>query len=218
MNQQSINQSRYSSREELANTITHGAGALASLIAGVVLIVLAGLSGDVWQIISVAVFSISLVLLYSASTIYHGTPAGRTKDQLKILDHCAIFILIAGTYTPFTLISLRGTWGWSLFGIVWGLAIAGVILKLIFTTRYKLLSTLIYIAMGWIIVVAIVPLMQAVSPAVLAWLVAGGVAYTAGTLFYHQRRIPYAHAIWHVFVIAGSTSHVIAVALMIRGH
>jgi hemolysin III len=217
MTQQTLHQSRYSSREELANTITHGAGALASLIAGVVLIVLAGLSGDVWRIISVAVFSLALVLLYSASTIYHGTPQGRTKDRLKILDHCAIFVLIAGTYTPFTLISLRGAWGWSLFGLVWGLALAGVILKLVFATRYRLLSTLLYIAMGWIVLVAIVPLVQAVSAAVLTWLVVGGVAYTAGTLFYHQRRIPYAHAIWHLFVIAGSASHVVAVALVISG-
>jgi hemolysin III len=215
MAQQSLSHTTYSPREELANTITHGVAALASLVAGVVLIGLATLSGDVWRIVSAAVFSVALVLLYSASTIYHGAPAGRIKARLEILDHCAIFVLIAGTYTPFTLISLRGGWGWSLFGVIWGLAIAGIILKLIFATRFDLLSTLVYIAMGWLVVVAAVPMLQAVSAAVLAWLVAGGVAYTAGTLFYHQRRLPFAHAIWHLFVIAGSVCHVIAVAAVV---
>jgi hemolysin III len=216
MAQQSISHTNYSPREELANTITHGVAVLASLVAGVALIALAALSGDVWRIISAAVFSLSLVLLYSASTIYHGAPLGQVKRRLEILDHCAIFVLIAGTYTPFTLISLRGVWGWSLFGVIWGLAIAGIILKLIFTTRFPLLSTLVYIAMGWLVVVAVAPMLEALPLAVLAWLVAGGVAYTAGTLFYHQRRMPFAHAIWHLFVITGSVCHVIAVTAVIR--
>ncbi|NJN14871.1 MAG: hemolysin III family protein [Oscillochloris sp.] len=207
----------YPRREELMNTITHGAGAVVGLIAGIFLIVLATFSGDPWRIVSAAVFSISLVLLYSASALYHATPGGPRKFQLEIIDHCAIYLLIAGTYTPFTLVTLRGPWGWSLFGVIWGLAIAGVILKLIFTTRFSLLSTLIYIAMGWLVVVAAVPLINALPLNALVLLVAGGITYTAGTLFYHNRRIPYAHAIWHVFVIAGSVLHYLAVATQVAG-
>lgn len=207
----------YSRGEELANTLTHAVGAAASLAAGVALVGLASAGGDAWRLISAAVYSLSLLLLYSASAIYHGAPAGRAKARLEILDHCAIFLLIAGTYTPFTLVSLRGPWGWSLFGVVWGLAVAGVTLKLIFATRFSLLSTLIYIGMGWIVVVATVPMIQAVPAATLAWLVAGGIAYTAGTFFYHNHRIPYAHAIWHLFVIAGSVCHFIAVGAIVTG-
>lgn len=206
---------RYSPREELANALTHGAGALLSLAAGVALTLLAGGTADPWRIAGAAVFSVALVLLYTASTVYHGAPGGPAKFRLEILDHCMIFVLIAGTYTPFTLVSLRGPWGWSLFGVVWGLAIIGVALKLIFATRFALLSTAVYIAMGWLVVVATGPMMQAVAPATLAWLVAGGVAYTAGTIFYHNRRVPFAHAIWHLFVLAGSACHAIAVAAVV---
>lgn len=205
----------YSAREELANTLTHGAGALLSLIAGVGLIALSAGTGDPWRIVGAAVFSLALVLLYTASAVYHGAPGGPAKFRLEILDHCAIFLLIAGTYTPFTLVSLRGPWGWSLFGVVWGLALAGVILKLIFATRFKLLSTMIYIGMGWLVVVAAGPLMQALPPSTLALLVAGGVAYTAGTIFYHNQRLPFAHAIWHLFVIAGSVCHFLAVGAVV---
>lgn len=207
----------YPPREELANTITHGLGAVASLIAGIALIVLAALGGDPWRIVGAAVFSVALVLLYTASAVYHGAPDGRAKFRLEIVDHCAIFVLIAGTYTPFTLVSLRGPWGWSLFGVIWGLAIAGVILKLIFATRFALLSTLIYIAMGWLVVVAAGPMIAALPLTTLLLLVAGGVTYTAGTLFYHNRRIPYAHAIWHLFVIGGSALHYLAVATQVVG-
>ncbi|NTU79037.1 MAG: hemolysin III family protein [Chloroflexales bacterium] len=206
---------RYSPREELANTLTHGVGAVLSFAAGVVLIILAALTGDPWRLVGASVFSLSLVLLYTASTVYHGVPGGPAKFRLEILDHCAIFVLIAGTYTPFTLVSLRGPWGWGLFAVVWGLAAAGVVLKLIFATRFSLLSTLIYIGMGWLVVVAIVPMMQAVPLPTLGWLLAGGIAYTAGTLFYHNRRIPFAHAIWHLFVIAGSVCHFVAVGVTV---
>lgn len=204
-------------REELANTVTHSLGAVASLLAGIVLIVLATLGGDPWRILSATVFSVALVLLYTASAIYHGAPGGPAKFRLEILDHCAIFILIAGTYTPFTLVTLRGTWGWGLFGVVWALAIAGVALKLIFATRFNILSTLLYIAMGWLVVVAAGPMMAALPLSTILLLVAGGVTYTAGTLFYHNRRIPYAHAIWHLFVIAGSVLHYLAVASVVLG-
>jgi len=198
--------------EELANTLTHGAGAVTSLGAGIALTWLATLSGDLWRIIGAAVFSLSLVLLYTASALYHGAPHGRAKARLEIFDHCAIYLLIAGTYTPFTLVSLHGAWGWSLFGVIWSLAIAGVVFKLIFSTRFKLISTLFYIGMGWLVVVAVVPMSQALTLATMGWLLAGGLAYTGGTLFYHNQRIPFAHAIWHLFVIAGSVCHFIAVS------
>ncbi|EFO81784.1 putative membrane protein [Oscillochloris trichoides DG-6] len=199
--------------EELANTLTHGAGAVASLAAGSVLTGLAMLSGDVWRIIGAAVFSLTLVLLYTASTLYHSATQDHIKKRMKIFDHCAIYLLIAGTYTPFTLVSLHGAWGWSLFGVIWSLAIAGVVFKLIFTNRFKLISTLFYIGMGWLVVVAIVPMTQTLPASTLAWLVAGGLAYTAGTLFYHNQRIPFSHAIWHLFVIAGSVCHFVAVSV-----
>lgn len=201
----------YSPREEVANALTHGLGALASLIAGAALITLVASAGDALRIASAAVYCLSLLLLYTASTLYHGTRAGIAKDRLEIFDHCAIFVLIAGTYTPFMLVSLRGPWGWSIFGVIWGLAIAGVALKLIFGTRFPLLSTLIYIAMGWLIVVAAGPMIQALDLPTLLWLLAGGLAYTAGTIFYHNKRIPYTHAIWHLFVLAGSACHFVAV-------
>ncbi|NTV64683.1 MAG: hemolysin III family protein [Oscillochloris sp.] len=198
--------------EELANTLTHGAGAVTSLGAGIVLTSLAALSGDLWRIIGAAVFSLTMLILYTASTLYHGTPHGQAKARLEIFDHCAIYLLIAGTYTPFTLVTLRDTWGWGLFGVIWSLAIAGVVFKLIFSTRFKLISTLFYILMGWLMVVAIGPMAQALPLSTLGWLLAGGLAYTGGTLFYHNERMPFAHAIWHLFVIAGSVCHFIAVS------
>jgi hemolysin III len=204
-------------REELANSVTHGIAALASLVVGSVLIVYATLTGDAWRIVSAVVFSLALVVLYTASTLYHSAPGGPTKSRLEIFDHCAIYLLIAGTYTPFTLVSLRGPWGWSLFGVIWALAIAGIAIKLLLGTRFDLLSTGVYIAMGWLIVVASVPMIQAVPQQSLWWLVAGGVAYTAGTAFYHNRRLPYAHAIWHLFVIAGSACHVLAICSQLIG-
>lgn len=201
--------------EELANAITHGLAALASVIAGAALISVAAMAGDAWQIVSAAVYSVALLLLYAASTAYHAARQGATKAVLEIFDHCAIYLLIAGTYTPFTLIALRGPWGWSLFGVIWGLALAGIIFKIAFIGRFSLLSTLIYIAMGWLVVVAAVPMFQALTAQALAWLVAGGVLYTAGTYFYQRRRFRYSHAVWHLFVIAGSVCHFVAVSTQI---
>jgi hemolysin III len=197
-------------RWELANALTHGAGAVAALVGGIVLIVLAAMYGDVWKVVSSAVFAATLVLLYTASALYHAVRQPRLKARLKVFDHAAIYLLIAGTYTPFTLVGLRGGWGWSLFGVAWGLAVAGVVFKLFFTGRFPRLSTAIYIGMGWMVVVAIQPMLERLSGATLAWLVAGGLAYTAGTVFYHNRR-PYAHAVWHLFVLAGSVCHFAAV-------
>jgi len=204
-------------REEMASALTHGAGALASAAGGAVLIVLSALAGDPWRVVGSSVFAATLVLLYTASTLYHAARGPVARARLQVFDHCAIYLLIAGSYTPFLLIGLRGGWGWSLFGVVWGLAVAGVIFKLFFTGRFPRLSTGIYLGMGWLALVAIVPMMQRLPGTTLAWLVAGGIAYTAGTTFYHSRRIPYAHAIWHLFVLAGSVCHYAAVATQVVG-
>jgi hemolysin III len=161
--------------------------------------------------VGASIFVATLILLYGASTSYHLASGTRVKERLKVLDHAAIYLLIAGTYTPFTLAGLRGAWGWSLFGVIWGLAAGGVVFKLFFTGRFRVVSTGIYIAMGWLVLIAIVPLVRALDAGTLAWLVAGGITYTAGTLFYHSRRL-YAHAIWHLFVLGGSVCHAIAVA------
>lgn len=212
-----MNAHSYPMREEIANAISHGLGAVAALTAGAVLITLVALHGDGWQLAGAIVFCVTLLLLYVASTLYHAIPHPVAKARLKVFDHCAIFGLIAGTYTPFTLIGLRGAWGWSLFAVVWSLAVAGVVFKLFCTGRFKLVSTLIYIAMGWLILVAIVPMTRALDAWALGWLFAGGLAYTAGTFFYLSRRIRYAHAIWHSFVLGGSTCHFLAVASQVLG-
>lgn len=197
--------------EELASALTHGLGATAALAGGAVLITLAALYGDGWQLSAAIVFGITLLLLYVASTLYHAIQHPVTKGRLKIFDHCAIYLLIAGTYTPFTLIGLRDTVGWWLFGTIWALAFFGVIFKLFYTGRFQLISTIVYIAMGWLIVVAAKPAMKALDPWTFGWLLGGGVAYTLGTFFYHRPKMPYSHAIWHMFVIAGSVCHYIAV-------
>lgn len=198
-------------REELASALTHGVGAAAALAGGAVLITLAVLYGNAWQLGAAIVFGVCLLLLYLASTLYHSITHPALKGRLKVFDHCAIYLLIAGTYTPFTLIPLRGTLGWSLFAAIWTLALAGVVFKLFFTGRFKRLSTLIYIAMGWLVLVAIKPVLAALDAWTFGWLMAGGVAYTLGTYFYHRESVPFSHAIWHLFCIAGSVCHYIAV-------
>ncbi|MCY7355096.1 MAG: hemolysin III family protein [Lysobacter sp.] len=200
-----------SAREEFASALTHGLGATAALAGGAVLIVLAALHGDRWQLIAAIVFGICLLLLYVASTLYHAIQHPVAKARLKVLDHCAIYLLIAGTYTPFTLIALRGSLGWILFTTIWLLAILGVVFKLYFTGRFKLISTLIYVAMGWLVILAIRPVTAALDDWTFGWLLAGGVAYTLGTVFYHLPSLRYSHAIWHLFVITGSVCHYIAV-------
>jgi hemolysin III len=200
-------------RDELISALTHGVGLIASLIGGAVLVTLAAGFGDAPRVIGASVFSATLVLLYAASTLYHATSHGVTKARLKVADHCAIFLLIAGTYTPFTLVSLRGPWGWTLFGLVWGLAALGIVFKLFLTGRFQLVSTLLYLSLGWMVVIAYRPLMQALPTATLMWLLAGGLSYTAGTVFYMSRKIPYAHGIWHLFVLGGSACHFAAIVL-----
>jgi hemolysin III len=198
-------------REEIANALTHGLGAVAALAGGAVLITLAAVWGDGWQIAGAIVFAVTLLLLYLASTLYHAIPHPTAKRRLKVLDHCAIYLLIAGTYTPFGLIGLREHGGAGLLMLVWSLALAGVGFKLFFTGRFKGLSTALYLALGWIALTAVDEMLAAIPLATLAWIVAGGLAYSLGTVFYLNRRLPYAHAVWHGFVLLGSGFHYVAV-------
>ena len=198
-------------REELASALTHGLGATAALAGGAILITLAALHGDRWQLGAAIVFGIALLALYVASTLYHAIQHPVAKGRLKVFDHCAIYVLIAGTYTPFTLIGLRGPVGWWMFGAIWTLALAGVIFKLFYTGRFKRLSTFIYLGMGWLLVVAIKPMLHALDTATLIWLLVGGLAYSGGTFFYMRPNLRYAHAIWHGFVVAAAGVHYAAV-------
>jgi hemolysin III len=201
----------YPPTEELANRITHGLGAILSVAGLVLLVVAAARHGDAWHITSSAIFGTTLVLLYSASTLYHSFQRESTRLLLRKFDHAAIFLLIAGTYTPFTLVTLRGPWGWSLFGVVWGLALAGITLKFWFAGRFNVVSTLIYLAMGWLVMIAIKPLLAALPREGLVWLLAGGACYSGGCVFYLWEKLPYHHAIWHLFVLGGSVCHWIAI-------
>jgi hemolysin III len=202
-------------REEIANALTHGLGIILAIGGGAVLITLTAIYAGAREIVSASVFVTTLVLLYTASTLYHAARHPRIKSRLKVLDHCAIFLLIAGTYTPFTIVAMRGGWGWSLFGVIWGMAVMGIVFKLFFTGRFRILSTATYVGMGWLALVAFIPLVQALTPTALGWLIAGGVLYTAGTVFYHNERIPYSHAVWHLFVLGGSICHFAAVTAQI---
>lgn len=198
-------------REELANSLTHGCG-LALSIAGLpVLIILAVLHGTAWHIVSCAVYGATLVALYASSTAYHSCRSEKMKQVFRVCDHSAIYLLIAGTYTPFTLITLRGPWGWTLFGLAWGLCIIGVTAKALAAHRFMGLSIALYVAMGWMVLIAVKPLLAAMPAAGLEWLFAGGIAYTAGLVFFAWEALPFNHAIWHVFVLAGSACHYVAV-------
>jgi hemolysin III len=197
--------------EEFANSVTHGIGLGLSVAGFAALLVLAIVRGGAWQIVSCAIYGVSLICVYASSTLYHGLRSQRVKHILKVFDHSAIFLLIAGTYTPFLLVNLRGGWGWSLLGIVWGLAAAGIVLKFWFVDRYPILSTGGYVLMGWLALIALKPLLQAVPTIGLIWLLAGGLMYTLGVAFYAWKRIPYNHVIWHLFVMAGSACHYFAV-------
>lgn len=198
------------SNEDLANTLTHAAGAALSIAALALLVAAAALRGTALHVVTCAVFGASLVLLYASSTLYHALPEGRAKRLFLILDHSMIYVLIAGTYTPFMLVTIRGPWGWSIFGAVWGLAAAGVVFKSFFVGKLKRLSTAAYLLMGWCVIVAIRPLLASLPPAGFGWVLAGGLAYTAGVAFYASRW-RFAHAVWHLFVLAGSACHVWAV-------
>ena len=196
--------------EEIANSVTHGIGAVLSLAGLIVLVVIAATGGTAWHIVACVVYGVCLLWLYLCSTLYHALPGVRTKRVFRILDHSAIYLLIAGTYTPFTLVNLRGVWGWSLFGVVWTLAICGIVFKSLYTGRLEMLSNAVYLGMGWLAVVAIRPLLDVLPWEGFLWLLAGGLAYTAGLIFYASKK-RYAHAVWHMFVLAGSVFHFCAV-------
>jgi hemolysin III len=207
----STSRPRYSFGEEVANSLTHGLGWLLSVGGLAVLVTLAAFTGGALRIASCAVFGSSLVLLYAASTLYHALPCERAKRVFRILDHSAIFLLIAGTYTPLALVAIGGVWGWSLFGIVWSLAAIGVLLNTLAHGRWRWLSLVLYVTMGWLVVIAIGPLLEAFNTGQLLLVICGGLAYTVGLAFYGWRRLPYGHAVWHLFVVAGSTLHYLAV-------
>ncbi len=208
----------YDEKEEKLNVITHGFGLLLSIIAMVLLVVYASLYGNVWHITSFSIFGASLIVLYSASTLYHYSKDPTIRSRLNIFDHAAIYILIAGTYTPFALVVLHGTTGWIIFGVSWGLALTGIIFKLFFTGRFDKLSTIAYVLMGWIIIFAIKPLMNNLPVNGLIWLAAGGLFYTVGAVLYSMNKLKYNHAIFHIFVLLGSFSHFIAVFFYILPH
>ena len=203
--------SRYTLGEEIANSVIHGVGIVLGIAGLGVLTAFASLYGDAWHIVGCSVFGAALILLYTASTLYHSIPLPRVKAVLRTLDHSAIFVLIAGTYTPFLLVNLRGPWGWSLFGVIWGLALVGIVLRIVRGRRSTLLSVGLYVGMGWAGVAAIEPMLNSVAPGGLLLLLLGGLAYTLGIVFYAWKRLPYHHAIWHGFVLAGSISHFFAI-------
>jgi len=202
---------RYSVAEEIANSITHGGGLLLAIGGLATLVAFAAARGTAWHIVGCSIFGTTLVLSYLTSSLYHSWPSVRAKSILRVFDHCAIFLLIAGTYTPFMLVNLRGPWGWTLFGIVWAIATLGIVFKVTMLRRWTAVSLVLYIAMGWVVVVATKPMLSAVAPGGLLLLLLGGLAYTGCVIFYAWRRMPYHHAIWHLFVLAGSVFHFFAV-------
>lgn len=197
----------FSKKEELANSITHGVGALLSISALVILIVYASLYGTVWHVVSFTIFGVTMFILYMSSTLLHSFPEGKAKDIFEIFDHSSIYFFIAGTYTPFLLVVIKGTLGWSLFGIVWGLAIAGTVFKCFFVKKYLFSSTALYVVMGWLIVFAWKPLVNNLSLEGMTYLAIGGALYTLGAIFYVWRGFKYHHAVWHLFVLAASVAH-----------
>ncbi|MEI7703523.1 MAG: hemolysin III family protein, partial [Deltaproteobacteria bacterium] len=201
--------------EEIANVATHGLGAIASGAGLAVLLVYSAWFGNAWHVVASAVFGTTLILLYSASTAYHAATNPRLRHAAKILDHASIYLLIAGSYTPFTLLALRGAWGWSLFAAVWLLAIVGVAMEAFWVYRPKWISAVVYLAMGWMVVLAGRRLAAALPPGAMPMLVAGGLLYSLGTIFYVLKRVRYAHAVWHGFVLGGSTCHFLAVVLLV---
>ncbi len=200
-------------QEELINSITHGFGLLLSLIGLVNLVLIAYLHGTAIHLVAVNVFCGSMIILYASSTVYHGVVSPRLKHICRILDHASIYILIAGTYTPVSLLMLKGAWGWSLFGIQWGLALVGVVYKLFFTGKYDKISTFVYLAMGWMAIVAGKPLWDNMPTGGLLLMLAGGLSYSLGVIFYRNHKMLFAHAIWHVFVMGGTAFHFFMIAL-----
>jgi hemolysin III len=206
-----INAKQYPKVEELLNIITHGLGLLLSIVALVILVVYSSLEGDVWHIVSFTVYGVSLVTLYLASTLFHSVKKQKLRNKLNVFDHSAIYFLIAGTYTPFLLVTIRGPLGWSLFGVIWGLAIAGITYKIFFTGKYDIISALFYVVMGWLIIIALKPMNENMPTDGLLWLLGGGISYSIGVVFYLLNRLPYNHVIFHIWVLLGSFAHFVAV-------
>lgn len=201
----------YTLGEEIANGITHGIGAGLSVAGLTLLVVLAALYGDVWRIVSFSIYGGSLIIVYLASTLYHSFQHPRLKQVFRIIDHASIYLLIAGTYTPFLLVSMRGAWGWTLLAVVWGLALLGIGSKTLFTRRFQNPSTWLYILMGWLSVIGLREALVAIPAGSLVLIAVGGVVYTVGVIFYAWKKLPYNHAIWHLFVLGGSVCHYFAV-------
>ncbi len=199
--------------EEIMNSITHGIGAALSVAGLTILVVLAVMSGNVRQIVGFSIYGASLIILYLASTLYHSFQKPEVKHVLKIIDHAAIYLLIAGTYTPFLLVGVQGAWGWTMLVLIWGLAILGISFKALFIDRFQKLSVLGYVLMGWLSVLIIKSLLDTIAVGGLIWLAAGGAIYTIGVIFYSLKRIPYMHGVWHLFVLGGSICHYFAVLL-----
>jgi hemolysin III len=198
-------------KEETMNAWTHCLGALLSLGGLAILVIQASRHGNAWHIVSCSIYGATMVLLFSSSTLYHSFYNPRLKHVLHIIDHASIFLLIAGTYTPFVLVNLRGGWGWSLFGVIWGLALAGIVFQVFFVSRFHVVRVLIYLAMGWLMVIAVKPLLSKVPLPGIIWLLLGGLSYTVGVLFYIWRKLPFHHAVWHLFVLAGTVCHYCAI-------
>lgn len=205
----------YSLKEEIAHSVTHGIGVLLSVIGLAVLVVYSSQYGDAWHVVSSGIYGATLIVLYTSSTLYHAVTLPDLKRFLQKLDHAAIFLLIAGTYTPFTLVNLRGGWGWTLFGIVWSIAIAGMVMELIVKKRYKRISIGLYLGLGWLVMIAIEPMISNVEMGGLILLLVGGLFYSLGVIFYVWKTLVYHHAIWHLFVLAGSACHFFAVFLYV---
>jgi len=206
-----VNATHYSFGEELANTVSHGIGAALSIVALVLMVWFAARYGNVWHIVSASIYGATLILLYSASTLYHGVRSPGLKHLLQRIDHASIFLLIAGTYTPFALVSLRGPWGWSLFGVVWGVAVLGIMLELGTTRGRQKLSLALYLGLGWIVVIAVKPMLDNVATGGLVLLLLGGLSYSLGVVFYVRHTMAYHHAVWHLFVMLGSLLHFFSV-------
>ncbi|HEX7816755.1 PAQR family membrane homeostasis protein TrhA [Dyella sp.] len=206
---------RYSFGDELASSVIHGIGIVLSIAGLATMVAFAAMYGQAREVVASSVFGTTLILLYTASTLYHSIPGDGAKRVLRTLDHIAIFLLIAGTYTPFTLVALPGAWGWGLFATIWSLALAGTMLELGFLKRYRKFAVLLYVAMGWVGMVAFKPLLASLQTGGLALLIGGGLAYTLGVPFYLARKMPYHHTVWHVFVLAGSVLHYLAVLLYV---
>ncbi len=205
----------YSPQEEIANSVTHGIGAVLSIAGLAVLVGFAVAFGDVWHIVGVSIYGASLITLYTASTLYHSVWHSSSKRIFRSFDHAAIFLLIAGTYTPFTLVNLRGPWGWTLLAIVWAIAVAGIVFKFAARRKFETICLFLYIAAGWVALICLPVLIHAVPPGGLALLLAGGLAYTLGTIFFVRTQMPYHHAVWHLFVLAGSLLHYFAVLFFV---